>query len=80
MAYSKFMSIPLEKLKKGDKINGHEAGWMTVKKVEKGIKLSKYHSPDVTVTFDTANGEKVIEFLGIGSEHIEVLREFPYVK
>ena len=53
---------------------------MTVKKVEKGVKLSKYHSPDVTVTFDTANGEKVIEYRGIGSEHIEVLREFPYVK
>lgn len=75
-----FISILPEKLKKGDKMNGYGAGWMTVKKVEKGIKLSKYHSPDVTVTFDTANGEKVIEFLGIGSEHIEVLREFPYVK
>ena len=48
---------------------------MTVKKVEKGIKLSKYHSPDVTVTFDTADGEKVIEFSGLISKHIEVLRE-----
>lgn len=68
------LHVPAGKLKKGDKVNGHEKGWMTVITIKKGVKLPKGCSRNVTVTFDTASKKETIVFHST-SELVEVIRD-----
>ena len=67
------LNVPPDKLKKGDKVNGHEKGWMTVITIKKGVKLPKGCFRNVTVTFDTAASKKETMVFRT-SELVEVIR------
>ena len=61
------MNIRPNQLKIGDKINGHENGWLTV------TDINEYpHAVEVTV--DTANGEKVIRYPKIGRTFMDTIQ------
>ena len=67
------LHVPPDKLKKEDKLNGHEKGWMTVITIKKGVKLPKGCFRNVTVTFDTASKKETIVYRT--SELVEVIRD-----
>ena len=56
-----------KELKIGDKINGYESGWLTVKAVENNGLYT-------VVTVDTMFGEKELRYLSYTQERIQVVR------
>lgn len=62
----KVIRVTPKDLRAGDKISGHESGWLTVKKVESNCLY-------IVVTVDSMFGEKELSFSRF-EDSIEVIR------